>query len=147
MDTVSIDIAAPPETVYDLVADVTQMGRWSPETHRAEWVGGATGPRAGARFKGWNKRGPLRWATGCEVERAERGEEFAFVVRSTGARWAYRFDDDGDGGTRLTETRDLSGEKPLAKVFGTLVRQDEGLRQGMRTTLERLKAAAESGSS
>jgi hypothetical protein len=26
----SIDIAAPPELVYDLIADVTRTGEWSP---------------------------------------------------------------------------------------------------------------------
>ena len=30
-DTVGIEVAATPETVYALVSDITQMGRWSPE--------------------------------------------------------------------------------------------------------------------
>ena len=38
MDEARIDIAAPAEVVYDLVANVTDMGRWSPETYRVEWV-------------------------------------------------------------------------------------------------------------
>ena len=32
VDEVSIDIDAPPERVWDLVTDVTAMGRWSPGT-------------------------------------------------------------------------------------------------------------------
>ena len=30
----SIEIAAPPQAVYDLIADVTRMGEWSPECYR-----------------------------------------------------------------------------------------------------------------
>ena len=30
-DEVTIEIAATPETVYDLVSDITRMGEWSPE--------------------------------------------------------------------------------------------------------------------
>src|SRR5436309_1712135 len=38
----SIDIAAPPERVYDVVTDVTRMGERSPECYRCEWLDGAT---------------------------------------------------------------------------------------------------------
>ena len=38
----SIDVAAPPELVYDLISDVTRMGEWSPECYRCEWLDGAT---------------------------------------------------------------------------------------------------------
>ena len=48
-DEVSTEIAAAPETVYALVSDITRMGEWSPETVRAVWTRGATGPAVGAR--------------------------------------------------------------------------------------------------
>ena len=44
MDEVTIEIAAPAERLYDLVSDVTNMGRWSPECHRCEWIDGSSGP-------------------------------------------------------------------------------------------------------
>jgi len=50
MNEVSIPVAAPPERLYDLITDVTQMGRWSPECTGGKWLGGAAGPAAGARF-------------------------------------------------------------------------------------------------
>lgn len=148
VDTASIDIAAPPEAVYDLVADVTNMGRWSPETYRCKWLDDDDGPRTGARFKGWNRQKvgplPLQWSTTCTVAAAERPGEFAFDVRQSGARWTYRFEPAGDGGTRVTETRE-DGQKPLpAKVFSAVVPgRPELLRKGMQETLERIKAAAE----
>ncbi len=146
MDEFSIDIDAPPDRVYDLVADIPAMGRWSPETYRAEWRRGASGPAEGARFRGWNKRGPLRWFTDCTVEEADPGRAFAFRVAGTGARWSYRLEAT-NGGTRLTETRDLSNSPALGRFVNRLMGQDEGLRKGMQETLERIKAAAESGSS
>ena len=147
VDQESIEIAAAPKVVYDLVSDVTNMGRWSPETYKCEWIDGCTGPRVDARFKGWNKDAlgpiPLKWSTVCTVRTAARGEEFAFQVRQSGATWTFRFED-ADGGTLLTEER-VDGEKPLAaKLFNAIVpRRDEKLRNGMRETLARIKVAAE----
>lgn len=147
MDEETIDIAAPPEVVYDLISDVTAMGKWSPETYRCEWIDGCTGARVDARFKGWNKDSlgplPVKWSTVCTVTAADRGEEFAFQVRQSGATWTYRFETTADG-TRLTETRE-DGEKPVvAKLFSLVVpNRDEKLQRGMQQTLERIKAAAE----
>lgn len=144
-DVAEIDIAAPPEEVWDLVADVTRMGEWSPECFRCSWVGGADGPRPGARFRGWNRHGPLRWPTTSVVEEAERGEVFSFVTKESAATWAYRFTGTPDGGTHLVETR-TDGDKPLvARVFFRIVPgRAERQRDGMVQTLQRLKATAES---
>lgn len=34
----SVDIAAPPEAVWTVVADVTRTPEWSPVCHRVEWL-------------------------------------------------------------------------------------------------------------
>ena len=149
VDEVSIDIDAPPERVWDLVTDVTDMGRWSPETYRCRWLGTGTGPAAGRRFRGWNRAKvgpvPLRWATTCTVERADRPEVFRFRVRESGAIWTYRFDADGSGGTRLTETRETTTDlrSRLSRLLGR--DRDEVVVDGMRQTLDRIKAGAETG--
>ena len=54
---VTTTIAAPPHAVYALVADLTRMGEWSPETTGVTWLGGADEPRPGARFRGTNRNG------------------------------------------------------------------------------------------
>ena len=62
----TVRIAAPTGLVWDLVSDVTRIGEFSPETFEAQWLDGATGPRAGARFRGHvrrNGRGPVYWTT------------------------------------------------------------------------------------
>ena len=150
MDTAHIEINAPAETVYDLVADITNMGRWSPETFRTEWVDGATNAVPGARFKGWNRTKvwgiPAQWATVSTIRQADRGRAFCFDTGLSGARWTYRFEPNADGtACTVTETRELANEpaivrllsKPLAGV------RTQQLRDGMQVTLERLKAAAE----
>jgi dimethylaniline monooxygenase (N-oxide forming) len=149
-DSVSVTVAAPPEHVYDLVADVTRMGEWSPECYSCRWISRRREPVVGARFVGFNKRGWARWFTTNTVERAQRGRSFAFRTRETRVRWAYEFAPDG-AGTRLTETRDVADARTwLVRLGGVFVggadsHADE-LREGMRQTLERIKAAAEAES-
>src|SRR3954471_13280853 len=102
----SVHVDAPPQAVYDAVTDVTRMGEWSPETVKCEWLDGATRPAVGARFKGTNKRGFVRWSTKPRVVVAEQGREFAFVTEGLGpaTRWTYRFESATDGGTDATES-------------------------------------------
>jgi uncharacterized protein YndB with AHSA1/START domain len=147
-DTVSIDIAAPPEKVWGLLTDVTQMGRWSPECHRCEWLGGATGPVVGAKFKGHNKRGVMRWSTVSTVTTADEPNHFAWEVDKSAMRWGYQFVPI-DGGTSVTEYREEYASfrlsVRLAYKLGLLGRDPDAIvLRGMRETLERLKAAAES---
>ncbi len=55
--TVTRDIAAPPDAVFELVTDLTRMGEWSPENEGGDWTGDATGPALGATFSGKNRNG------------------------------------------------------------------------------------------
>lgn len=150
-DTVSIDIGAPPERVYGLVSDITLMGKWSPECVRCAWTGGATGPALGARFKARNKgrRGPA-WFNTPVVTAAAPEREFAFNRSGPGIgsyTWRYTLEPIPTG-TRLSESYDA--ERPLPKVMSWLTEKwsgshdrDADLHEGMRTTLARIKAAAE----
>ncbi len=109
-----IVIAAPPETLYDMVADVTSMGRWSPECQACEWIDGATGPAVGARFKGTNRRRLARWTTTPRVEAADPGREFTFVTghrTDDMTRWSYRFEA-GAGTTTVTESFEMIRDMP-----------------------------------
>lgn len=147
MDEISVDISAPPEQVWGLVTDVTNMGRWSPECHRCEWQRGASGPAVGAVFKGWNKRGLMRWSTVSTVVVADEPSHFAWEVEQSRMRWGYRFEPAGDG-TKVTEYRDEIGPKPLYVRVAYKLRllggdPDAIVRAGMKETLDRLKAAAE----
>ncbi|CAN5128698.1 SRPBCC family protein [soil metagenome] len=150
---VSIDVAAPPAVVYDLLADITRMPDWSPEVTRCAWLGGATQAGPGARFRGWSRKGWRRWSTLSTVSEADRPERFEWHVRFAGlpvATWRYRFTNDDAYETTITETvidqrgwflRQLS---PL--ITGSRNRQARN-DETMHVTLERLKDAAEQTSS
>jgi uncharacterized protein YndB with AHSA1/START domain len=148
VDQVTVQVDAPPQEVWALVTDVTRMGEWSPECRRCEWLDGANGPRVGARFKGWNRRGLLRWSTTCTVVVADAPSHFAFEVDKSRMRWGYRFEPDASGGTRVTEYREHLAEVPLrirlVQRSGIIGRNREGLMvDGMRATLGRVKTVAE----
>lgn len=148
MDEESIDIRAPRAKVWGLVADFANMPRWSPELRRIVWLGGAKGPAVGARFLGVNRHGPVPWATLSKVSKCDEHAQIEWEVSTSSMRWGYRFEDTADGGTRVTEYRDQF--KKQNPAISALVRtgiigrgRDDLMRAGMRTTLERVKAAAE----
>ena len=110
-DSIIIELDA--DSIYDQVADPTQMARWSPENTGASSPV-ASGPlEVGAVFNGSNRRGRARWSTECVVTAADPGRRFAFDVRKIGPRtpvlpgkiasWDYTFEPEGSG-TRVTET-------------------------------------------
>ena len=143
----TIDIAAPPNVVYDLIADVTRMGEWSPECYRCEWLNGVNSPVVGARFRGYNRRGGYRWERTAVVVTADLGREFAFkTVNDRTERhetcWQYTMQP-SPSGTLLTESFQFlwcSLANRAAEVFIPRGRQ---VNRGIEETLLRVKAAAE----
>src|ERR1700742_3039081 len=87
-DSVTVHMSASPQQVWELVSDVTSIGKFSPETFEAEWIDGSSGPAVGARFRGHVKRngiGPVYW-TKCNVTECEPGKVFAFGVDGPGGK-------------------------------------------------------------
>ena len=149
-DSVTVHMAAPPERIWELLSDVTRIGRYSPETFEAEWLDGATGPAVGAKFRGHVKRNenfPVLYWTKCEVTECEPGKVFEFVViirERPVNRWRYEFVAAADGGTDVTESFDL-GDNLFTKIWrpiGGFLRERRNRRDMLRT-LERVKAVAE----
>jgi uncharacterized protein YndB with AHSA1/START domain len=147
-DSVTVHINATPDQVWDLVSDVTRIGEYSPETFEAEWLGDATGPAVGASFRGHVKRngkGPVYWTT-CTVVACDPGRDFAFAVGPEGKQlntWRYQLAAAGDG-TDVTESFQLTDNAGL-RLYWKLLGWARGRtnRNGMRTTLERMKAELE----
>jgi hypothetical protein len=146
--SVTTHINAAPERIYELVSDLPRMGEWSPENTGGKWVKGATGPSVGARFRGTNRKGIARWSTTCTIVEATPGKAVAWDVTAGPmkvARWGYTIEQTADG-CEVTETWE-DHRAPWAKtVTGiALSVKDRSVHNeaNMRTTLERLKAAAE----
>lgn len=148
--SVTVHMKATPDAIWDLVSDVTKIGRYSPETFEAEWLDGATGPAVGASFRGHvkrNGRGPTYW-TKCEVIASEPGREFAFAVGGAGQKvvntWRYRLEPSGEG-TDVTESYELQPILPIRLYWAVAGRaRGKTNERGMRQTLERIKAEVES---
>jgi uncharacterized protein YndB with AHSA1/START domain len=147
-DAVTVHMEASPERIWELVSDVTKIGRYSPETFEAEWLDGATGPAVGATFRGHvkrNGRGPTYWTT-CTVRESVPGRAFAFGVGPSEKPlniWRYGLEPSGSG-TDVTESFQLAQTAPL-RLYWALLGWARGRtnRNGMRTTLERIKAEVE----
>src|SRR5262245_16012907 len=147
-ESVTLHMNAPADEIWALLSDVTRIGRYSPETFEAEWIDGATGPAVGARFRGHVKRngkGPIYWTT-CTVLACEPGKEFTFGV-GPGTEplsvWGYTLAPNG-GGTDVTEFFRLAPRIWLKAYWAALGwARGKTNRNGMRTTLERIKAEVE----
>lgn len=147
----SIHIEADPQVVYDLIADVSAVGEFSPEATGALRARSDLG--VGDTFWGTNRRGPWIWATHCRVTRADRGSGFAFDVDFGVfpiSSWSYQIDPD-DTGCLVTETwvdRREGKRGELVRRGGALIipgPRDEHNLRGIQQTLASLKAVAESG--
>lgn len=145
---VTRDINAPAERVWEMVSDVTRMGEWSPENEGAKWLGGATGPTPGAKFRGVNRIGKRTWKTEAVVIDAEPGRRFSFRVYAAGlkiAEWTYAFESIPTG-CRVTETyvdQRLLVMKLIGKMVSGVGDRATHNRTGMEQTLDNLAAAAE----
>lgn len=146
--SVSRDVGAPAETVWELVSDLPRMGEWSPENEGGSWIKGATGPTPGAAFRGSNRQGTKSWKTVAKVVDAEPGRRFSFRVSALGipvALWEYDITPTDTGCTVTESWTDLRPGffKPIAaKATGVTDRAAHN-RSSIEETLANLAAAAE----
>jgi uncharacterized protein YndB with AHSA1/START domain len=149
--SVTVRMAASPERVWSLVSDVTNIGRFSPETFKAEWLDGKTGPAVGVRFRGHVRRNGKAWLvywTKCRITACDPGRDFAFDVIGPGGKtsvnWSYHFDPVGDA-TEVTESFQL-GTSLALRLYAAIAGKSRTQTNvhNMRATLERMKQVAES---
>jgi uncharacterized membrane protein len=142
----SVEVDASPDAVWAVVSDVTRMPEFSPELRRL-FVVGSKKPRVGMNLVGINRRGYAVWPTTSKVTRFEPGRAVAWKTRESGATWTYELEPT-ERGTRVTGRRDLPqftiGTTLMAPVIGGAEGHDQELADGIRSTLERIKATVES---
>ncbi len=147
--SVTREISAPADRVWEMVSDLPRMGEWSPENEGGVWLKDANGPLEGVKFRGANRLGKRSWKTVATIIDAEPGRRLAFRTSVMGipdSDWSYDLEST-DGGCRVTESwtdRRPGWIKPLtALVTGVSDRKTHN-RAGMEQTLKSLGAAAES---
>lgn len=143
----SVDVAADPESVWEVVSDVRRMSDWSPECRRIV-VLGSPKEGVGTTFLGVNRRGWAMWPTTSTVVRYEPVRAVAWRTRESGATWTYELTPT-DSGTTVTGRRDLPaytlGTTMMAPLIGGAQGHDQELADGIRTTLERIRTTVERG--
>jgi hypothetical protein len=143
----SISIAASPEMLYGLITDVTRMGEWSPECYRCEWLDGGSRPAVGARFRGYNRRGLMRWERTAVVTVADRGREFAFATVNDRSgrqetRWHFLLEPSPHG-TVLTESFRFMWCSLPVRTAELFVPRGRQVQHGIEETVRRIKSVAD----
>jgi uncharacterized protein YndB with AHSA1/START domain len=143
----SIEIAAPPATVWELVSDLSNMPRWSPQVRKTFVRGGET--RKGAKMININRRGLLVWPTQTMVTEFEPEQKVAFRVKDNWTIWSFTLTPTATGGTRVVQRReaprgisDISVRLTNA-VLGGVDDFTAELVKGMNQTLGKIKDDAE----
>ena len=141
----TVEIKASPDQVWRVVSDLGRMPEFSPELRKAFVVGK---PGVGANIIGINRRKAVVWPTTSKVVRWEPGRAVAWKTRESGATWVYELEPTSTG-TAVTGRRVLAkftiGTSLLGPVIGGAEGHDIELANGIRTTLERIRATVEAG--
>lgn len=142
----SIEIAAPPATVWSIVSDLRRMGEWSPQCQRMWVIGGEV--RRGTRTINLNRQGWKRWPTNAKVVVFEPERRLAFRIIENRTVWTYDLEPTATG-TWLTESRRAPHGVSALSNFATRTALggtdsfEAGLATGIRRTLQRIKSEAE----
>jgi hypothetical protein len=143
----SIDIACTPEQAFNVVTDLPNMGRLSPENTGGEWLSGATQARVGAKFKGTNTREKDSWYTIARIVTYDPPKRFTFDVTYKRifkvSRWQFDIEP-SPGGCRVTETwTDHRSNFARKQSESEDFKRADYSKISIRTTLENLKSFCE----
>ncbi|MFI2644896.1 SRPBCC family protein [Streptomyces sp. NPDC018610] len=164
-----VRVAADPARVWEIVADVEAMTRWSPELVRVQWCDGATGPAVGARYTGHNQHPvngewrtvseftecvPARTLTWCVLDPDGRYGKASDDLADRMATWSFSLSPGPEGGTVLRQSATIGpGRSGLSAFIERAPEREEAivafrldeLGKGMEATLGGIKEAAEGG--
>ncbi len=150
----SVQIAAPPARVWELVTAMERYGEWSSENTGGYWRKNAEGVpgtgQVGDQFVGINRRDGQEWKGMVEIVEREEGRSYAFITGGAALNfvfWRYLIEAEGDG-TRLTEQWELRNLSPPMVENGEpeVAKRVANAKESIGATLAAMKAAVEAGS-
>ncbi|TGB13576.1 SRPBCC family protein [Streptomyces sp. MZ04] len=150
------EIAASPERVWELVADIGLMPTLSTELRSVEWLDGATWPVTGARFVGRSEHESFgTWQTTSYVVECEAPRVFSWAVEDPeqpSALWRFSLRARDDGGTELTQWMQMGpGRSGLSHAIDRTPEKEQKIvfvrmrefERNMAATLDAIKELAE----
>lgn len=144
---VEVDVDAAPASVWAVAVDVTRIGEWSHECTSATWLGRATEARPGARFRGRNRSGRLRWGRVCEVVSADpwvlTWRTVPTPLYPDTSTWTIHLHERPDGGTRIEQTFHAAGPALLIRLYGIAIPAHRDRIEALTADLHRLGAIAQ----
>lgn len=150
-----VDIDAPAWKVWSVISDLRRMPEWSPQ---CRWMKPLGPLRPGTHTVNLNRNWPpagrparyrMFWPTTCTVVEVVPEQKLAFRVNTNRTVWSYELEPIAQG-TRLVESRHAeNGVSAFATMsvnalFGGTASFERELVEGMKSSLARIKAAAES---
>lgn len=143
---VAVTVAAEIDDVWDVVRDVTRVGEWSHECVGAAWLADAKAAGPGARFRGRNRAGALRWGRVCEIVSADPYELVWITVPTAlypdSSEWRITLAR-VDAGTRITQQfRVLRAPKALAVLYALMIPAHRDRTEALVDDLTRLGTVA-----
>jgi uncharacterized protein YndB with AHSA1/START domain len=139
----SITVDAPPAVVFAILADPRQHNRIDGSGSVGSVIAGPERITAkGQTFIVRMKLFGVPYVIRNRVVEFEADRRIAWR-HFTANRWRYELEANADGGTTVTETFDTSRANDITDAVVRWAKFYERNREGIRGTLERLKAAAE----
>ncbi|HYH30370.1 MAG TPA: SRPBCC family protein [Pseudonocardia sp.] len=142
-----VRVEAPPTAVWEVLADVTRTGEWSHECRAVEWIGAPGRPVPGARFRGRNRYGRLRWSRVNEVQLVDAPRSFGWrtvpsPLYPDSTEWRIHLEPDGAGTRIVQEFRVVRLNPLLDRLFWLTMTGHRDRRAALAADLQRLGALA-----
>lgn len=115
-------VDAPVVPLWSIVGNPLRTPEWSHECHQVTWLRGATAAVPGARFRGRNRAGRLRWSRVCEIVSVDVERELVWrtvpsLLFPDSTEWRIRLQPLGTQ-TRIVQTYQSTS---MPRWFGWLI--------------------------
>jgi len=146
-----IVIQAPPQAIWSIVSDVTRVGEWSGECRGCLWESPGNHAEVGARFRGRNRRGSMRWSRVNQFFSVREPEELVWRTMPGGlysdsVEWRITLTPEGHG-TRVSESFEVIKLSKAVELFiGLILPAHKDRTADLGDDLRRLKTLVESKS-
>ena len=145
---VDVEVETDRDAIWALLCDVTRVGEWSHECIQGQWLDGATVAVPGARFRGENRAGLLRWGRVCEIVEASpwtlAWRTVPSLLYPDSTEWRVRLEESRSG-TRIEQTfQVLHIPRLLDMVYARLIPAHRDRATAITEDLRRLGTVAAS---